>query len=474
MPHVKQRAECMLFNYETTYKTSFKAVPIPALVKTEYKEKTSRISRPPAEVKDTQTLTAWKNTFPFNLLHKPKEIIRTNPYEVQQRYVSQSGLYVQLKESPEDIDRASVQQTRPRLVMTPAVSMDDVEDPRARALLCRDMYTSETTRATREAVTLRAGLAAPLPRHAAPANPIVLQKLQPPVVPPEWRMDSVSWDGKQVRGFCDPTRDFWRREKLPKCSACTESATNMDSLLNTYLTLLKMSENDPRYDLMLFNYETTMKTDFRDGAIMDIKKTLYKEKPKCLRIRPPPLKDIHTMTDWKTPYLPIDFLLKPKEVVRTDPRKVQVRYEKLEDLDKEQVRATRPRLVMVPAISMDDIEEQHKRELLIKEAYTTSAKNAMVLGIASEHKQAAQVKAPLTDKLSPVNPIAIEKWQFPYISPEWRMDSVSWDSRQLRGYCDPKRDFYLGLNTQCKVCNNTAAREYNMKMLKKMKRNTMQ
>lgn len=62
--------------------------------------------------------------------------------------------------------------TRPRLVMTPAVSMDDIENPKAREILCNDMYTSDMTRGMREAVSEYFTVKAPLPGLPAPANPV--------------------------------------------------------------------------------------------------------------------------------------------------------------------------------------------------------------------------------------------------------------------------------------------------------------
>lgn len=81
-----------------------------------------------------------------------------------------------------------------------------------------------------------------------------------------------------------------------------------------------------RYEGMLFNYETSNRTDYRDGEIKPIVKTVYQHKPSCYRIRPPPLKDIHTLSEWKTPNVPFDLLLKPKDIVRTNPWKVQQPY----------------------------------------------------------------------------------------------------------------------------------------------------
>lgn len=78
-----------------------------------------------------------------------------------------------------------------------------------------------------------------------------------------------------------------------------------------------------KYENMLFNYETSNKTDYRDGEIRPMVKTVYKEKTNCLRIRPPPLKYIHTLTEWKKTNIPSDLFVRPKEIIRTSPHDIQ-------------------------------------------------------------------------------------------------------------------------------------------------------
>ncbi|KOB76947.1 Uncharacterized protein OBRU01_04875 [Operophtera brumata] len=107
-------------------------------------------------------MSDWKAAaIPFDLLLKPKDILRTDPKSVQKRY-----------EKPIDAGRDEAQKTRPRLILTPAVSMDDVMDERARNILCEDMYTSSTMRAMREAVSPYFSVKAPLPGRFTNANPV--------------------------------------------------------------------------------------------------------------------------------------------------------------------------------------------------------------------------------------------------------------------------------------------------------------
>ncbi|XP_026488797.2 uncharacterized protein LOC113395413 [Vanessa tameamea] len=196
-----------------------------------------------------------------------------------------------------------------------------------------------------------------------------------------------------------------------------------------------------RYDSLLFNYETTYRTHYRDGEIKTSYKTAFKTKPKCLRIRPPPLKYIHTLSEWKQPGIPLALYVKPKETIRTNPRNTQKYYEKPSDPDWENAMKTRLRLVMTPAISMDDISPPEKRKLLIEDVYASSAHRSMREGLPVS--SGVCISAPLSCTPAAATPITLQKLEAPFVSPEWRMDSVSWDGRQLRSHCDPDKEFYL-------------------------------
>ncbi|XP_004929174.1 uncharacterized protein LOC101737450 isoform X1 [Bombyx mori] len=209
-----KRIESMLFDYGTTNRTDYRNGEIRPQSITVYNEKPRRAPPKLRPLKDVHTLSDWKaEAISFSLLHRPKQILGTDPRIVQQPC-----------EKPKDTEREIAQRTRPRIVMTPAVSMDDIENPRARDILCNDMYTSDTSKGLREAVTSYFSVKAPLPGLPAAANPVALAKLQPPYVSPEWRMESVSWDGKQLRAHCDPSKEFWLERERSRCKPCDESA----------------------------------------------------------------------------------------------------------------------------------------------------------------------------------------------------------------------------------------------------------
>ncbi|KAL4719847.1 hypothetical protein ACJJTC_019267 [Scirpophaga incertulas] len=208
MLDTNSKFENMLSESPTTYAAGFYRPPIVGPVsKAQHKPRPALPKLAPHLLKDTHTLTEWKSQgTPFHLLHRPRPIIGTHPRAIQKKFEK-------LTVSEEEHNR--VLKSRPRLVMPPAVSMDDIADKHARELLCRDMYTSDATHHQRQAMTniLSHSVRAPLPQHPAHANPVSLPKLHPPYVPPEWRMESVRWDQKQLRAHCDPTEEFWKKYK---------------------------------------------------------------------------------------------------------------------------------------------------------------------------------------------------------------------------------------------------------------------
>ncbi|XP_063617926.1 uncharacterized protein LOC134790872 [Cydia splendana] len=220
-----------------------------------------------------------------------------------------------------------------------------------------------------------------------------------------------------------------------------------------------------RYESMLFNYGTVQRTDYRENEIKPPVPTVYKEKVPKPRPEFKGIKDLQTMSE-RLP-IPFDLFIKPKEILRSDPRIVQKTFLKPEDLEREEAQRTRPRLVMTPAVSMDDIDNKQVRDLLVNDIYKSTVRIATEEGVAlAKYKT---VRAPLPGLPAPANPITIPKLHVQYVSPEWRMDSVSWDSRQLRAYCDPTETFWLGRTPKCRVCDDTAARTAQQKMKEQMK-----
>ncbi|XP_028039370.1 uncharacterized protein LOC114249858 [Bombyx mandarina] len=223
-----------------------------------------------------------------------------------------------------------------------------------------------------------------------------------------------------------------------------------------------MSNNNSRIESLLFDYKTSSLRDYNDGQILPITETKYIDKEVCLRIPPAPLKYIHTLSNWKPGgRVSVDLFVRPKDVVRTNPRDVQQRYERPQDIEHKNILKSRPRLVMTPAVCMDDIQLE-KREKFIKDFYSTT-KNVTMRVPPSNN-----IKASFPGTPAPANPITIPNIRAPYVSPEWRMESVSWDGKQLRAFAEPNKEFWLAktphfVSFRCQVCDETAARLANKK-----------
>ncbi|KAJ2939229.1 hypothetical protein O0L34_g8541 [Tuta absoluta] len=222
MPLDIRRAEALLFNYETTARTDYREIAhltdhAPTIQRVTKKEKPREKEKPHTSTapKYIGCMTEWKNKLPFNILHKPKEITQVHPMTPQPVF-----------EKVIDEQREAVQKTRPRLNMVPAISLDDVTNSEHRDILIKNMYTAEMKERMEDAAgTYYVSIKAPMPDLPAPARPLYLPKLKPPVVPKEWRMDSVTWDRKQLRSAVDPTLYFWRRPEQapPRCIVCEQT-----------------------------------------------------------------------------------------------------------------------------------------------------------------------------------------------------------------------------------------------------------
>ncbi|XP_021205690.1 uncharacterized protein LOC101737591 isoform X4 [Bombyx mori] len=218
-----------------------------------------------------------------------------------------------------------------------------------------------------------------------------------------------------------------------------------------------MSNNNSRIESLLFDYKTSSLRDYNNGQILPITATKYIDKEVCLRIPPAPLKYIHTLSHWKPDgRVSVDLFVRPKDVVRTNPRDVQQRYERPKDIEHKNILKSRPRLVMTPAVCMDDIQLE-KREKFIEDFYSTTKNVTMSVPPSNN------IKASFPGTPAPANPITIPNIRAPYVSPEWRMESVSWDGRQLRAFAEPNKEFWLAKTPQCQVCDETAARLANKK-----------
>lgn len=83
------RIESMIFNFGTTNRTDYRTYNLKKSEPTLYKAKPKIEKQVPYIGKDNETMTEYKaKNIPFNLLWKPKPIIRTKPTDVPVKYVS--------------------------------------------------------------------------------------------------------------------------------------------------------------------------------------------------------------------------------------------------------------------------------------------------------------------------------------------------------------------------------------------------
>ncbi|CAG9771934.1 unnamed protein product [Ceutorhynchus assimilis] len=208
-----------LFKQETTYKTDYKnycdtkhEIPKPQRARSE------KVSPPPAKYQpeDPETFYKFRKPVSFDLLLQPKPILQTNP--------NQS--FVKLAPLPKD-DQVLARKTRPRIYITPAVSIDDTPDPEMRRLLCNYMYTTEWHRAEIEGAS-----------NFKPKQPNIFEveekdtvtfktELYPPLEE-RFIRPSKQWDDEQRRGTSEPTKEFWLHKEPPVvCGACVDPLENI-------------------------------------------------------------------------------------------------------------------------------------------------------------------------------------------------------------------------------------------------------
>ncbi|CAH2065996.1 unnamed protein product, partial [Iphiclides podalirius] len=169
--------ETMVFNYETTNRSDFRHI----------QQSTEIID----EVKPSKG---------------PKHSKIRELQKASEREEGSQASVKKTKKLDRELERA--RRARPRLVIAPAVSIDDIEDPRVRRILIEDVYKSNAQRSYDQPTSSIAR--GPLPSGYTRNDPLSLPKLAPPYVAPEWRSDCVQWDRRQLRAHCDSTKVFWR------------------------------------------------------------------------------------------------------------------------------------------------------------------------------------------------------------------------------------------------------------------------
>lgn len=146
---------------------------------------------------------------------------------------------------PETPGKADAIKTRPRIYMSPAISIDDIDDPKMRDLLCCQMYISETTKSLKEPALLTTEKKISNRTLEKNGDPVRLKVDILPPIPDRYRGNkSKEWERQQPKLTVDSTKTFWKDNtvkkfpaKFPKdfanillrCGACQNPAAGLVS-----------------------------------------------------------------------------------------------------------------------------------------------------------------------------------------------------------------------------------------------------
>ncbi|CAH1179464.1 unnamed protein product [Phaedon cochleariae] len=164
-------------------------------------------------IEDHETFAKWQKDvhIPFDLLLQPKPILQTDPRN-----------HFEVLEPLPTRGRDEAIKTRPRVYMTPAVSIDDVPDPNMRKLLCDFTYTTEWRKAEKEG-TVRFQKHIPEIGKIETSDTVSLKTDIHKPLGKKFKSMGKSWEDQQLRGDSDPTREFWIHKDPPVvCGACVD------------------------------------------------------------------------------------------------------------------------------------------------------------------------------------------------------------------------------------------------------------
>ncbi|XP_074035118.1 uncharacterized protein [Leptinotarsa decemlineata] len=230
-----EKVKSDIFKASTTYQNDYKKYCGVTREFPTYERQREEVRTPPPKPKrgeDHETFAQWREGIhiPFDLLLNPKPIIQTDPRKPFKKLepIARQGTDEAIK-------------TRPRVYMTPAVSMDDVPEAEMRNLLCQHVYTSEWRRAEKEA-TENFKKIIPQIGKIETKDTVTLQTDLYKPINEKFRRLGRTWDDTQRRGFSDPTREFWIHKDPPViCGACVDPLRNIveEKTKDTISSLIK-------------------------------------------------------------------------------------------------------------------------------------------------------------------------------------------------------------------------------------------
>lgn len=198
------------FKEQTTYNNDYKPYSPRTRVKYRWpKDKIEKQQKPIPEYyeEDTETFFPYKKEHhvPFNLQWRPRPIVETDPRETYPKHLKRE----------EDLGKEEAMRTRPRLYMSPAISLDDIKEKELRDMICKGVYQTEWRRAEEEVWKYLKKSERGVFDSVRDADRGVefTCDLYPPV-PEQWRQCCHKWDDVQTRATVEPTKQFWLNTKL--------------------------------------------------------------------------------------------------------------------------------------------------------------------------------------------------------------------------------------------------------------------
>ncbi|GJQ85616.1 hypothetical protein Trydic_g20166 [Trypoxylus dichotomus] len=197
------------FQEPTTYANDYR--PYSPRDKRKYKWPKDKIEKPqktPPEYfqLDIETFYPFKKEFPvpFNRLWRPRPILETDPTRPYPKHL----------QDEDDVGKEEAIKTRPRLYMSPAISIDDVPEKEMREMICKNVYQTEWSRAAEEVWKYLKKTKRDVFDSVRDADHGVdfTFDLYPPV-PEKWRNYDMRWDERQPRALVEPTKEFWLNYK---------------------------------------------------------------------------------------------------------------------------------------------------------------------------------------------------------------------------------------------------------------------
>ncbi|XP_049872089.1 uncharacterized protein LOC126370963 [Pectinophora gossypiella] len=208
------------------------------------------------------------------------------------------------------------------------------------------------------------------------------------------------------------------------------------------------SDREKRLSEMLFYNETRTKNDFRGWEIRPKIVTQFIEKPrkrsKAAEYRPQ--NHVETMESVRKA-VPFHMFIKYDPILRRDPKAKQEPYEKIVHKERSKIQKNRRQCVMTPAVSLDSLKNDNQYQLLVNDMYTSTTQKALKETAAATVSR-NPCKAPFPGTYAHCKPIDLQLHRPQVVPPEWRRETITWDSKQQRGHTDATEEFWLNRTPQ--------------------------